>query len=159
MKPPIITGVEKSWVEVPLRSRPARHLVRENWDWTVFEIIRLRTDTDLTGVGETMCYYTWGRPRAEDLERVKGRSPFELLWDDGLGAGLQMAVWDLAGKAAGVPLHRLIGTAMREWCPISWWSIDMPAQDWAGEVEEALGLGYLSAKLKARPWRDFAAGR
>ena len=29
----------------------------------------------LTGVGETMCYYTWGRTRAADIERVKGRIP------------------------------------------------------------------------------------
>jgi L-alanine-DL-glutamate epimerase-like enolase superfamily enzyme len=157
VKQPLITGVEKAWVQVPLRSRPAKHLVRENWDWTVFEVLRLRTDAGLTGIGETMVYYTWGRVRPEQIERVKGQSPFDLLWDDSLGAGLQMAVYDLAAKAAGVPLHRLLGAKVRDWCPLSWWAMDMPAQDWAGEVEEALSLGYLSAKFKARPWRDFVA--
>lgn len=157
MKQPLITEVEKTWVEVPLKRRPARHLVRENWDWTVFEIIRLRTDTELTGVGETMVYYTWGRVLPEQVQRVKGCSPFDLLWDDSLGAGLQMAVYDLAAKAAGVPLYRLLGTKIRDWCPLSWWAMDMPAEDWVGEVEEAISLGYLSAKFKARPWRDFVA--
>ena len=157
MRQPTITAVESTWVQVQLKARPAKHLVRENWDWTIFEVIRLRTDSSLTGVGETMSYYTWGRGSPAAFERVKGRTPFELLWDDSLGAGLQMAVYDLAAKAAGVPLYRLLGAKVRDWCPLSWWAMDMTEQDWIGEVEEALSLGYLSAKFKARPWRDFVA--
>lgn len=157
MKAPIITDVERTWVEVPMKVRHDRHLTRENWDWTVFEILRLRTDTDLVGYGETMCYYTWGRVPDAQVERVKGRSPFEFLWDDTLGAGLQMAIYDLAGKALGVPCYRLLGPKVRDWCPISWWTNDMTTEDWLEEMREALSLGYLSAKLKARPWRDFRA--
>ena len=56
-----IERVERTWVEVPLKLRHARHLTRENWDWTVFEILRLYTDAGLVGIGETMVYYTWGR--------------------------------------------------------------------------------------------------
>src|SRR5690554_2666591 len=129
MKAPIITDVERIWVEVPLKVRHDRHLTRENWDWTVFEILRLHTDCDLVGYGETMCYYTWGRVPDEQVERVKGHSPFEFLWDDALGAGLQMAVYDLAGKALGVPCYRLLGPKVREWCPISWWTNDMSTED------------------------------
>lgn len=33
----------------------------------------------------------------------------------------------------------------------------MSTEDWLDEIQEALSLGYMSAKLKARPWRDFAA--
>lgn len=156
MNVPIIKQVERTWVSVPLKERHARHLTRENWDWTVFEILRLHTNSDLVGYGETMCYYTWGRVPQEQVQRVIGHSPFEFLWDDSLGAGLQMALWDLAGKAAGVPCFKLMGPKVRDWCPLSWWAIDMPTEDWSGEVREALSLGYMSAKLKARPWRDFA---
>ncbi len=155
MKSPLITHVERTWVEVPLKPRHARHLTRENWDWTVFEVLRVETDAGLTGVGETMCYYTWGRVPQAQVERVLGRSPFEFLWEDSLGAGLQMALWDLAGKALGVPCYRLLGPKVRDWAPISWWSNDMSTVDWQQEIREALSLGYLSAKLKARPWRDF----
>lgn len=154
---PTIRAVERTWVSVPLKPRHARHLTRENWDWTVFEILRLRTDTDLVGIGETMCYYTWGRVPQAQIERVIGHSPFEFLWDDRLGAGLQMACLDLAGKAAGVPCHRLLGVKVRDACPVSWWTNDMSTEDWCDEVREALALGYLSAKLKARPWRDYLA--
>ncbi|GAG14653.1 unnamed protein product, partial [marine sediment metagenome] len=51
----------------------------------------------------------------------------------------------------------LLGPKVRDWCPISWWSNDMPTEDWTEEIREALSLGYMSAKLKARPWRDFCA--
>ena len=152
-----IEKAEKTWVSVPLKPRHARHLTRENHDWTVMEILRLRTNSDLVGYGETMAYYTWGRVSEEQIERVIGRSPFEFLWDDSLGAGLQMAIYDLAGKALGVPCYRLIGPKVRDWCPVSWWTNDMSTEDWRAEIQEALDLGYMSAKLKARPWRDFAA--
>lgn len=157
MKNLIIKDVERTWVSVPLKPRHARHLTRENWDWTVFEILRLHTNSELVGYGETMCYYTWGKVPQAQVERVKGRSPFEFLWDDSLGAGLQMAIYDLAGKALGVPAYRLLGSKVRDWCPVSWWSNDMSTEDWVDEIREALSLGYLSAKLKARPWRDFVA--
>ncbi len=153
----IIEEIEKRWVSVPLKERHARHLTRENWDWTVFEILEVRTNSDLVGYGETMVYYTWSRVPEEQIERVKGHSPYEFLWDDDLGAGLQMALWDLAGKALGLPCYKLMGPKVRDWCPVSWWSNDMSTDDWAQEIREALSLGYRSAKLKARPWRDFAA--
>ena len=153
----IIRQVERTWVSVPLKPRHARHLTRENWDWTVFEILRLHANSDLVGYGETMVYYTWERVPQEQLDRVVGHSPFEFLWDDALGAGLQMAIWDLAGKALGVPCYKLMGTRVREWCPVSWWSNDMSTEDWLEETQEILSLGYMSAKLKARPWRDFSA--
>lgn len=155
MKVPKITKVERVWVSVPLKERHARHLTRENWDWTVFEVLRLYTDSTLVGYGETMCYYTWGRVPDEQAERVVGHSPFEFLWDDSLGAGLQMAMYDLAGKVLEVPCYCLLGNKVRDWCPISWWTNDMPTEDWLEEMREAMSLGYLSAKLKARPWRDF----
>jgi L-alanine-DL-glutamate epimerase-like enolase superfamily enzyme len=152
-----IERVERTWVDVPMKTRHARHLTRENWDWGVFEILRLHTNSDLVGYGETMIYYTWSRVPQEQIDRVIGHSPFEFLWDDKLGSGLQMAMYDLAGKALGVPCYKLMGPKVREWCPASWWTNDMSTEDWCDEVREALSLGYMSAKLKARPWRDFKA--
>jgi L-alanine-DL-glutamate epimerase-like enolase superfamily enzyme len=151
----IIERVDKTWISVPLKTRHARHLTRENWDWTVMEILRLYTNSDLVGTGETMCYYTWRKVPQEQIDRVVGHSPFEFLDDDTLGAGLQMAIYDLAGKAMGVPCYKLLGPKVRDWCPASWWTNDMSQEDWIDEMREALSLGYMSAKLKARPWRDF----
>ncbi len=152
----VIKDVERTWVSIPFKPRHAKNLVRGHSGWTIFEILRLRTDAEIVGYGETMIHYTWGKVTQEQIDRVIGRSPFEFLWDDSLGAGLQMAIWDLAGKAAGVPCYRLFGPKVRDWCPVSWWVNDMPTEDWVEEIQEALSLGYMSAKLKARPWRDFA---
>ncbi|MEZ4618872.1 MAG: hypothetical protein R2867_25615 [Caldilineaceae bacterium] len=48
-----------------------------------------------------MPHYTWGRVAEEAIGRAKGRNPVELLGDDSLGAGLQMALYDVVGKALG----------------------------------------------------------
>jgi L-alanine-DL-glutamate epimerase-like enolase superfamily enzyme len=70
-----------------------------------------------------------------------------LLWNDSLGHGLQHALWDLAGKAAGMPTHYLLGTQVRDRCPIAWWCRDMPAADWASEAQRAVAAGYRALKL------------
>ncbi|MFC7716084.1 mandelate racemase/muconate lactonizing enzyme family protein [Nonomuraea recticatena] len=83
------------------------------------------------------------------------RHPAELMADDSLGAGLQMALYDVVGRALGVPVHRLLGQPMvRQWCPLAWWSTKMPPSVLAQEAEDALAEGYLAHKLKARPWFD-----
>ena len=75
--------------------------------------------------------------------------------DDTLGAGLQMAIYDLVGKALEVPAYRLFNLPrVREWCPMSWWNVDMSPEDFAAEAREAVAKGYTSHKIKARPWWD-----
>jgi L-alanine-DL-glutamate epimerase-like enolase superfamily enzyme len=69
-----------------------------------------------------------------------------------------MALYDLVGKALGVPVYRLFNLPrVREWCPISWWNIDMPPEAYAAEAKEAVEKGYTSYKFKARPWWDVFA--
>lgn len=149
-----ITSVERIPVDVGFKPRPAIHMARELWNWSISEVIRIETDSGIVGYGETLPHYTWSRVSEEAEKKVIGHSPLELLWDDLLGAGLQMAVWDAAGKAAEVPCYRLIGPKSRDECPISWWAIDMPPADWAAEALDAVADGYTSFKLKARPWFD-----
>jgi L-alanine-DL-glutamate epimerase-like enolase superfamily enzyme len=117
-------------------------------------VCRVVTDAGLVGYGETLPNYTWGTVTDEAIARVVGRHPAELMWDDTLGAGLQMALFDLAGQAAEVPCYRLLGDQVRAWCPISWWSIDMPPEDFVAEAQAAVEQGYVSYKQKARPWFD-----
>lgn len=151
-----IRDVERIVVDVPFTPRCQVWNAREVWQWRVSEVIRLTTDVpDLVGYGETILHYTWGTVSDEAVEAVKGRNPVELLGDDSLGAGLQMALYDLVGKAMGVPIHRLLNLPqVRDWCPISWWNIDMPPEAFAAEAEEALAHGYTTYKIKARPWFD-----
>jgi L-alanine-DL-glutamate epimerase-like enolase superfamily enzyme len=151
-----ITDVERIVASVPLTPRCQEWNAREVWQWQISEVVRVTTDVpDIVGYGETILHYTWGRVSDEAIERIKGRPAAEFLGDDTLGAGLQMAIYDAVGKALGVPVYRLFNLPrVREWCPISWWNIDMPPEAFAAEAEEAVARGYTSHKIKARPWWD-----
>jgi len=105
-----------------------------------------------------MPHYTWGRVSDEELARVKGQPAARFLGDDTLGAGLQMAIYDLLGKANDVPVYKLFNLEkIRDWCPISWWNVDMPPEEFAAEATEAVKRGYTSHKIKGRPWWDIYA--
>ncbi len=153
---PRVTGVERIVVDVPFTPRCQQWNAREVWQWRVSEIIRLTTDSpDVIGYGETILHYTWGRVSEEAAKRAIGSRLGDLLGDDSLGAGLQMAVYDAVGKALGVPAYRLFNLPkVRDWCPISWWNIDMPPSAFADEARAAQAAGYTSYKIKARPWWD-----
>jgi len=149
-----IEKIDLVTVKVPFRDLPARAMAREIPHWQYSEICEVRLRSGQAGFGETLLYYTWGRTEDEDVKRALGRNALDLLWDDSLGAGLQIALFDAVARAAGVPVHRLLGHPVRAQVPLSWWNIDMPAEDMAAECKEALRQGYLAYKTKGRPWFD-----
>src|SRR5258706_3413515 len=105
----IITSIERIPVDVGYNPRPEKHMARELWNWCISEVIRVTLEDGNVGYGETLPHYTWGKVSSEAEQRALGKNPFELLWDDSLGAGLQMAIWDAAGKAARVACYRVTG--------------------------------------------------
>jgi L-alanine-DL-glutamate epimerase-like enolase superfamily enzyme len=149
-----VRDIERTLLHVPFREIPERHMRRDNNGWHIVEICRVEADNGLVGWGETLPNYSWGRVTEADVERARGARVFSTLWDDTLGPGLQMALFDLAGKAAGVPVHRLLGQKVRDHCPISWWGPDMAPEDYAAEARAAMAAGHTSFKQKARPWWD-----
>ena len=149
-----VQEVERIWVDLPYREVPARHMARELPHWTLFEICRVRLACGVVGFGETMPYYTWRAVSDAAVASVRGKSAAERMWDDTLGAGLQMALFDAVGRANEVPCHRLFGERHRDRAFISWWDIDMTGADWLLECREAMAQGYTSFKTKARPWFD-----
>ena len=149
-----VREVERIPVSVPFRPVPARNMVRELPHWTLFEICKVTLESGVSGFGETMQYYTWCTVSDAAAARVVGRNAAEEMWDDTLGAGLQMALFDAVGRATDTPVWALLGRKIRDRAPISWWDIDMPAEDWAVECRQAMQEGYTDFKTKARPWFD-----
>jgi L-alanine-DL-glutamate epimerase-like enolase superfamily enzyme len=149
-----VKKVERIWINVPYREVPARNMIRELPNWTIFEICKVTLECGVVGFGETMVYYTWGRVSDAAVQKVTGRNAAEHMWDDSLGCGLQMALFDAVAKANDVPLYRLLGRKHRDRPFISWWAIDMPAEDWVLECKDAVAQGYTDFKTKARPWFD-----
>jgi len=152
-----ITAVDRFLVDIPLEAVAERNMARTQPEWSISEICKVTTDAGLVGIGETLVNYSWASVTEATVERVLGGNPFELMWDDTLGAGLQIALLDVAGKAAGVPVYRLLGNKVRDWCPVAWWSIDMPPEDMAAEASRAVEMGYTAHKQKARPYFDVIA--
>jgi len=151
----IVTDIERITVRAPMTPRCEEWNAREVWQWCICEIVRLTTDAGLVGYGETLPHYTWGRVTDEAVARVQGAGAADFLGDDSLGAGLQMAIYDVVGKALEVPAHRLFNLPqVREAVPIAWWNIDFPPEALAEEAKAALACGYTALKTKARPWWD-----
>ncbi|MDG2128665.1 MAG: mandelate racemase/muconate lactonizing enzyme family protein [Fuerstiella sp.] len=149
-----VVSVDKTTVKLEFRPTPRRNMDREIPHWRYIELCQVRLKSGHVGTGETMLYYTWGVPSEQDVKRVIGKSAIELMWDDTLGAGLQMAMFDAVGRTAQVPVHALLGRQVHSTTPLSWWNIDTSAADMASECKEALRLGYMSYKTKGRPWFD-----
>ena len=117
-----------------------------------FSVYRLTTDEGLVGIGP----YTGGDPRF-----ALGLDPFEVghFWarhmsgvrseTSGKGAsGLEIALWDLVGKATGQPLHRLLGSR-RDRVPVYAATSRLLPQE--ALVDEALALeaqGFRAIKLR-----------
>ncbi len=152
-----ITALELIYLDVPFTLHVNKHM--QNWlpEWRISQVCKITFDNGVVGWGETMPNYTWGKVPDNIEERIMDREAAELLWQDNLGAGVQMALFDALGKTLNVPVYHLLGQKVREWCPISWWAMDMPPRDWAEECAEAVAQEYTSAKLKARPWFDLHA--
>lgn len=152
-----IVSVEFIHLDVPFT--PHTNLHMQYWlpHWRISQLCKIATDTGIVGWGETLPNYTWAKVPAGVEEKLIGRHPADVMWQDQLGAGVQMALFDIVGKALGVPVYKLLGEKVRDWCPISWWAMDMPPQDWAEQCAEAVRQGYMSSKLKARTWFDLHA--
>ncbi|SVB96592.1 uncharacterized protein METZ01_LOCUS249446, partial [marine metagenome] len=105
-----VTAVESFRVEVPLSS--------EKLPWTHYntaDITRIHTDQGLTGYG----FHLVDTDVVSQL--LVGKNPFQI--ERHLEAGLDQwygaenALWDIMGKAADLPLHKLLG-AYREEIPL-----------------------------------------
>ncbi|MEZ6058809.1 MAG: mandelate racemase/muconate lactonizing enzyme family protein [Planctomycetaceae bacterium] len=149
-----VVDVKRTTVRLEFRPTPRRSMDRELPHWRYAELCDVKLKSGITGTGETMLYYTWGVPGDEDVQRVIGKNAVDLMWDDSLGAGLQMAMFDAVGRTADVPVHSLLGHKVHDTTPLSWWNIDTSAEDMASECAEAHRLGYMSYKTKGRPWFD-----
>lgn len=138
-------------------------------------IAEIITDEGLTGVGEGAVGFGVGcyaaAKMAEELaERfVVGKDPGEIqsIWNDfyydtfwGKGAGaifyaaasaLEHGLWDIKGKALGVPVYELLGGKQREAVPVyaNGWSEGkcVTPEDFARRAEEVYKKGFRSMKM------------
>jgi L-alanine-DL-glutamate epimerase-like enolase superfamily enzyme len=95
----------------------------------------VKTDAGLEGYGEN-----WGSPWSEFKDYL-GTSPFDWI-NDPRNLPMNMALYDLMGKALGLPAWKLIGPRVRSWVPIAAWTMSQPPRQMAEEVRQLSKRGY-----------------
>ncbi len=131
--------------------------------------VRVQTDADLYGVGEASL--EWQEKTVETLlhewviDRVIGRDPFDieavvggLLRDQYQGgatvftaiSGIELALWDIIGKACGQPVYRLLGGRCHARLPAyanGWYGGARTPAEYAEMAVDAVRRGYRALKF------------
>jgi len=136
-------------------------------------LVEVRTDAGIIGVGETLARFS-PKAYAELIEtslkpRLIGEDPTNIaaLWQSMRRAlsgrnggmlieaiaGVDIALWDILGKQAGLPICKLLGGIGREEIDVYAASVNWVADEQAdGELDRYLERGYGQIKVKlARP--------
>jgi L-alanine-DL-glutamate epimerase-like enolase superfamily enzyme len=123
-------------------------------------IVRLETDSGLIGWGETPDdwvnkTYT-GTPEEQLRKQVLGRDPFDLeAWyakntlGSYLASGVEMAMWDIIGKATGRPLYQLLGGAVRKKIELAACMGIKPYEEAKAIARSYVEMGFSTLKTKA----------
>ena len=136
-----VKNIVRTAVKVPYRTVPARNMARELPHWKYIEVFEVELASGHVGFGETLLHYTFRSPQDVNVAFAKGKNAATLMWDDDLGADLQMACFDAVGKSLGVPVHALLGKQVHQTTPVAWWDIDLPPEDVATETRAAAAAG------------------
>ena len=138
-------------------------------------LVQIHTDEGITGISEGGRNLNVFRAYLDDLikplligeDPTRPRKIWELL---ALGKGQQatrfpsqivgaidVALWDITGKAAGMPIYQLLGGASRTEIPLYWsrgngWS--KSPEEMLSEVQEGYDKGYRAFKVRM-DWRDY----
>src|SRR5260221_10190279 len=133
-----IRNIETIPVKVPIRPefviRGSLGLHAES----PFVILRVHTDEGVTGLGEVSCTPVWSGEDAvtavhiirdflepaitgedpRDIERLTVKMRRAVAGHPFTKSGIEIALWDILGKAAGLPVYRLLGGAIPRNVPI-----------------------------------------
>ena len=142
---------------------------RTNW-----VIVKVMTDDGIHGVGEATLEHRELAVEAavRELERyLIGKDPhrIEQFWSENHRdaywrggpvlttalSGVEMALWDIKGKALGVPVYQLLGGKVRDSIPCyanAWFSGSRTPEDFAMKAAKTVKLGY-----KALKWDPFGS--
>ncbi len=105
------------------------------------------TNTGLQGLGEGR------RESKEVLDKYLGTNPFDWVGDE-TSLPLALAMYDLMGKAAGVPVYKLFGQKRRSWVPVGSWTVSTHPSRMAEAVQRYSTQGYTWMKFHPSPFEN-----
>jgi muconate cycloisomerase len=143
-----------------------------------YTIVFVDTDAGITGIGEVSSVFKRrGELLRHDIDKalapsVVGEDPTRIAYlvqkmDQALDgseeakAGIEMALWDILGKALDTPVYRLLGGKVRDRIPLSYSVPWGEPEQMAGFAVERVRAGHRTIKVKVgnEPATDIAAVR
>lgn len=112
------------------------------------KIYVVHTNTGLEGLGEGD-----SRESPEVITKYIGTSPFDWIGDE-TSLSLAKAMYDLMGKAVGVPVYKLFGQKYRSWVPVSSWTVSTHPKRMAEAVQKYAARGYTWMKYHLSPFEN-----
>jgi muconate cycloisomerase len=164
-----ITRIETLPIRVPIKPQFAIRSGRGGGHTvSPFLLVKVHTDAGLTGLGEASCTPRWsGEDQFTGAHLIHTYLEPLLLGENPLAvepltqkfrlafagnfftkAAVEMALWDIAGKAAGKPVYELLGGKVREFVPTKW-SVSGVDPEPAAEIAKwAIAQGFPAMKVK-----------
>ncbi|MEO7650636.1 MAG: enolase C-terminal domain-like protein [Bryobacteraceae bacterium] len=169
-----IRSIETIPIRVPLHQGRAIRGSAGAHTVSPFLLVKVHTDEGLIGLGEVSCTPRWsGEDQVTAAHLI--HAYFEPLWAgedprnvDALSrklrlgaagnfftkAALEMALWDILGKVAGLPVYRLLGGAVRDHIPTKF-SVSGVEPEQAAEIAGwAWEQGFRAMKVKVGTGED-----
>ncbi|MEW5979001.1 MAG: enolase C-terminal domain-like protein [Acidobacteriota bacterium] len=163
-----ITGIEVFPIRAPRREAVRAGNLHSALTASEFGILRIETDAGLEGLGEisitsprvgfSLCHAA----RTLVAPELIGMDPLELpsvlnrvdrvlkgeLSSAYIRAAFEMALWDLLGRSARIPVYQLLGGKAREAVPLAWGIYQKSPEEMAEDALKGLENGFQAIKLK-----------
>jgi muconate cycloisomerase len=164
-----ITRIETIPIRVPLKPEFAirsggggAHTV------SPFLLVKVHTDEGVVGVGEASCTPRWSGEDhvtgahlihtylepllvgedATEVEELTKKFRLAFAGNYFTRAAVEMALWDIAGKAENLPLYEVLGGKVREFVPTKWSVSGVEPEKAADIARWALAQGFKAMKVK-----------
>jgi L-alanine-DL-glutamate epimerase-like enolase superfamily enzyme len=177
-----ITRIETIPIRVPIKPQFAIRSGRGGAHTeSPFLLVKVHTDAGIVGLGEASCTPRWsGEDQFTGAHLIGTYLEPLLIGEDPLEveqlsqkfrlafagnyftkAAVEMALWDIAGKAAAKPLYQLLGGKAREFVPTKWSVSGLDPKPVAEIAKWALVQGFRAMKVKVgiEPEADIARVR
>src|ERR1017187_840435 len=163
-----ITQVEAIPVRVPLKPDMVTKTAHGDHHTSDYVIVRVHTDNGLVGLGEATVSALWSGETSKScvaaiddligpaligadptrITALRKRMDFLIKLNPFTKAAVEMALWDIAGKALGVPVYQLLGGKVREVIPTKMMigAFELPRV--RSLAEQFLGWGVRCLKVK-----------
>ncbi len=165
----IITAVQTIPIRVPLKASVAIKSGRGgSHTESPYLLVKIATDEGHVGIGEVSCTPRWsGEDQVtaahfiknyfaplligedpSDIAKLTEKFTFPVIGNPFTKSGVEMALWDLLGKAQGKPVYELLGGKVREDVATKWSVSGQPPEKAAEIARWAVDQGFKKMKVK-----------